>query len=176
MREIYSHLYERRHVVGDGGSLRLLPAREVTQMRRDGPELALELVSQLDGSVDRVDADVVVLATGFSWQLPACLAGLVHRFDFDPGGRPVLDAAYRLGLDAPDGVRVYVQNGGEHSHGIADAQLSLMAWRAATIVNDAVGTAVYDLTEIEPVVSWRRLREPPVEVGSAFTTRVRRLA
>ena len=51
-----------------------------------------------------------------------------------------------------------------------------MAWRAATIVNDAVGSAVYDLTETEPVVSWRRLRQPPVDVGETFTTRVRRLA
>ncbi len=176
VREIYSHLYERRHIVGDGGSLRLLPAREVNQLRRDGQALVLEMVSQLDGSVDRIDADVVVLATGFSWQLPECLAGLAHRFDLDPEGRPALDAAFRLGFDAPSGVRVYVQNGGEHSHGIADPQLSLMAWRAATIVNDAVGRAVYDLAEIEPVVSWRRLREPPVNLGEMLQTRVRRLA
>ena len=174
--EIYSHLYERRHIVGDGDSLRLLPAREVTDLHRDGQEVSLTLASQLDGSIDRIVADVVVLATGFTWQLPECLAALAHRFDLDPDGRPALDAAYRLGFDGPSGVRVYVQNGGEHSHGIADAQLSLMAWRAATIVNDAVGSAVYDLTETEPVVSWRRLRQPPADVRETFATKVRRLA
>ena len=51
-----------------------------------------------------------------------------------------------------------------------------MAWRAATIVNDAVGSAVYDLTETEPVVSWRRLRQPPADVRETFATKVRRLA
>ena len=104
-----------------------------------------------------------MLATGFSWQLPDCLAGLAHRFELDPGGRPVLDRTYRLGWDAPDAARIYMQNGGEHSHGIADAQLSLMAWRAATIINDAAGREVYDLTETDPVVGWRRMIDPPVD-------------
>ena len=51
-----------------------------------------------------------------------------------------------------------------------------MAWRAATIINDAAGREVYDLTETDPVVGWQRMIDPPVDDEAKFTTRVRRLA
>jgi lysine N6-hydroxylase len=160
IREIYAYLYERRHVVGDGETLVLLPAREVTGLQRHGSGVLLALTSQLDGLQEQVVADVVVLATGFRWQLPECLSGLKHRFALDGAGRPILGLRYRLAWDGPAGARIYLQNGGEHSHGIADAQLSLMAWRAASIVNDVMQQPVYDLTEAEPVIQWSRSAVP----------------
>ncbi len=176
LRDIYGHLYERRHVVGDGHTLRLLPAREVTRLRRDGHGALLEMTSQLDGSVDRLAVDVVVLATGFTGSLPECLAGLSHRFETDPGGNPVLGLDYRLLWDAPDEVKIFLQNGGEHSHGIADPQLSLMAWRAATIVNAALGREVYDLAEQAPIVDWQTVDTQRRDRPSVFEARIRRLA
>lgn len=160
LRAIYGHLYERRHVVGDGHRLLLLPGREVTDLHRDGPELLLEMTGRLDGARERLAADLVVLATGFDWRLPDCLAELGPRLERDPLGRPVMDLSYRLRWDGPPEARLYLQNGAEHSHGIADPQLSLMAWRAATIVNDVLGEEAYDLAEQEPIVRWQPLPEP----------------
>jgi lysine N6-hydroxylase len=38
---------------------------------------------------------------------------------------------------------VYVQNGALRSHGVADPNLSLSAWRSAVILNSATGRQVF---------------------------------
>lgn len=154
IREIYQHLYEWRHVTGDGESLTLLPAREVVACRRHGLANILRMASRLDGGEEQVETDIIVLATSFSWSLPACLGGLAARFERDNEGLPRLGLDYRIVWDGPPNARIYLQNGAEHTHGIADPQLSLMAWRAASIVNDVAGRRVYDLTEPDPIVRW----------------------
>jgi hypothetical protein len=50
---------------------------------------------------------------------------------------------------------VFVQNGARHSHGLADPNLSLTAWRAATIVNSLLRKEVYRLDPEEGVVAER---------------------
>ena len=48
--------------------------------------------------------------------------------------------------------RVFVQNGARHSHGLADPNLSLTAWRAATIVNSLLRKEIYRLDPEEGVL------------------------
>jgi lysine N6-hydroxylase len=48
-----------------------------------------------------------------------------------------------------------------HSHGIAEPQLSLMAWRSARILNRALGRDQFDLTSTPAVIQWRS-RQPGI--------------
>jgi lysine/ornithine N-monooxygenase len=57
--------------------------------------------------------------------------------------------------------RIYVLSGGLHSHGIAEPQLSLMAWRSAVIVNDLADRPRYRLQDPRPPIQWST-REPGV--------------
>lgn len=47
-----------------------------------------------------------------------------------------------------------------HSHGIAEPQLSLMAWRSARIINQLTGAAVYDIASNPGMIDW--ISEPKV--------------
>jgi lysine N6-hydroxylase len=154
LAEIYQLLYERRHLALDGARFRLLPGREAQAADLDRRQCTLALANRFDGGRESVDADLVVMATGFAWRLPDCLAPLADRIAADGTGAITLDQHFRLAWEGPRGARIYVLNGGLHSHGIAEPQLSLMAWRSAVIANDLAGRACYRLPNPPPLVEW----------------------
>jgi lysine N6-hydroxylase len=154
LAEIYQLLYERRHLAGDGERFRLLPGREAQGCDLDHRHYTLPLANRFDGHRESADADLVVMATGFVWRLPDCLAPLSDRVATDGTGAVALDEHFRLAWDAPCGARIYVLNGGFHSHGIAEPQLSLMAWRSAVIANDLAGYPRYRLTDPDALIAW----------------------
>jgi lysine N6-hydroxylase len=47
-------------------------------------------------------------------------------------------------------------NAGRYSHGIAEPQLSLMAWRAARVVNALLGRRVYQAEDGPGLIDWHR--------------------
>jgi len=50
--------------------------------------------------------------------------------------------------------QIYAVNAGLSSHGIAEPQLSLMAWRSAKIINHLAGKNVFDLSETQNFIDW----------------------
>ena len=84
----------------------------------------------------------------------------------DRAGAVALDERFRLAWDGPPGVRIYVLNGGLHSHGIAEPQLSLMAWRSAVIANDLARFARYRLPDPRPLVEWRTAPAAPAATAA----------
>lgn len=154
LAEIYQLLYERRHLIGDGERFRLLPGRDAQAGSVDHRQYTLALDNRFDGGRERASADVVVMATGFAWRLPTCLGPMSDRLAIDATGAVALDERFRLAWHAPCDARIYVLNGGLHSHGIAEPQLSLMAWRSAVIANDLAGCAYYRLADPQPLIAW----------------------
>ena len=154
LAEIYQLLYERRHLVGDGSRFRLLPGRDAQEAALDRRTYALTLANRFDGGRESACADLVVMATGFASRLPSCLGPLAGRIATDQAGAVALDRHFRLAWEGPPGARIYVLNGGLHSHGIAEPQLSLMAWRSAVIANDLAGCACYRLADLQPMLEW----------------------
>ena len=78
-----------------------------------------------------------------------------------PGGAtsargPRLGRRYAANWDGPRENRVYVQNAGRASHGIADPQLALLAWRSAAILNDALGRRAFALDDDGALIEWSR--------------------
>jgi lysine N6-hydroxylase len=61
---------------------------------------------------------------------------------------------FSIAWDGPADRRIYVQNAARDRRGIADPNLSLIAWRSAKIVNSLLGRAVYDVTDEVPLVDW----------------------
>jgi lysine N6-hydroxylase len=92
-------------------------------------------------------ADHIILATGFRNDLPPCLEGLLSRLSFDSDGRLEIRPSFRLVWDGPESAKIYALNFGRHSHGIAEPQTSLMAWRSATILNDLLPEPRYRLED-----------------------------
>ena len=150
LQRIYNRLYEleflESRALGDGGGpgtnrlARLMAGQEVIDMH---PGCELVLRSRW-GDTQRVRADIVVLATGFSYELPEAMQPLAGRLSWDRDGFPVR-ADFSIAWDGPANLRIYVQDAARNMRGVADPNLSLMAWRSAIIANSLLGKTVYEV-------------------------------
>lgn len=165
LQALYRELYHRFDVLGEPRWARLLPHRSAVELRRQGPGFHLTTEHGLSGEREIFDADVVIFATGFCSRLPECLAPLAERLARDAHGELILGPNFETRWDGPAAHRLYAVNAGRHSHGIAEPQLSLMAWRSATILNHVAEREVFDLADSEGPVAWHPLaeRRSPVE-------------
>jgi lysine N6-hydroxylase len=151
---LYETVYARRYGFADGPVPDIRPGRDVVEAAGDRTGVQLRTRREMDGALEALDADRVVSATGYHYALPACLDGLRGRLDLDEAGRPRLDARFRMRFDGPPGATLFAQNAGYLSHGIADPQLSLMAWRSGVILNTILGGMLFDEAEGEPFIDW----------------------
>ncbi|MGC5052392.1 SidA/IucD/PvdA family monooxygenase [Micromonospora sp. DT48] len=168
LRDIYRRLYYLD--MAHAGQVRhhLRPACHVEALRPDG-DRHVALVRELDGTGRfEVPADVIVFCTGYRGGLPAYLAGLDPQPRRDDGQLRI-SRDYRLDWGGPESLSIYVQNAAEHTHGIADPNLSLAAWRSARIINAIYGRQVYD-TEREQSTS--RFGPVPTTVTAPTTVTV----
>jgi lysine N6-hydroxylase len=143
LQRIYDRLYDLEFLEGQGRRVRLLPGHELVDMRHatQGYELGLR---DRWGKTDTVRADIVVLATGAGYVLPEALQPLASQIRWDKDGYTVR-SDFSIEWDGPPGLRIYAQNAARHMRGVADPNLSLMAWRSAVIANSLLERAVYDV-------------------------------
>ncbi|WP_274425622.1 lysine N(6)-hydroxylase/L-ornithine N(5)-oxygenase family protein [Chelativorans sp. YIM 93263] len=151
---IYRRLYELRHLSVEGPQTNLLPHREVLDLAQEGDEMRFVMRNGFDGGIETLDADALVLATGYSFALPECLSPLGERLALDENGLPRLAADFSIQWDGPADCRIFALNAGRFSHGIAEPQLSLMAWRSAMIVNALMGQRHFDLEHPAHFMYW----------------------
>ncbi|MEU7071696.1 lysine N(6)-hydroxylase/L-ornithine N(5)-oxygenase family protein [Streptomyces narbonensis] len=107
----------------------------------DGPDGARATVRSLvSGEETTLDADVVVLATGYSPADPLGLLGDVARqCHRDEQGRIRVERDYRVATDPEVRCGIYLQGGTEHTHGITSSLLSNTAIRVGEILESVVG-------------------------------------
>lgn len=144
LERVYDRLYDLEFLEPAGRRVRLLPGQEVVEMQGGSPGCQLALRSRW-GERLAVRADVVVLGTGFSYALPDAMQPLADRMTWDRDGFPVRPD-FSIEWDGPPGLRIYAQDAARHMRGIADPNLSLMAWRSAIIANSLLGRQVYDVS------------------------------
>jgi lysine N6-hydroxylase len=155
LQELSQYLYERDFLArGEGTPYRILPHREVYRMEREADGFHLRMNNGFSLGEEAAAADVIILATGYRYAFPKCLAPLEPLISRDEDGLPRLREDYSTRWNGPSAHRVYMLNAGRHSHGIADAQLSLAAWRSAVIVNSLLGSSVYTTEACPPPLRW----------------------
>jgi len=159
LQAIYRRLYTMRHLTGtsptgEPTAASLSPHREVLDVERAAGCYRLLMRNGFDGRIEGSHADIVVLATGYRFALPPCLDPLRDRLVLDATGRPQVGPDFAAAWDGPARNRLFVLNGGLISHGIAEPQLSLMAWRSAVIVNALAGRAVFEVDASPSPLAW----------------------
>lgn len=154
LRQLYQLLYNRSFLQQAASPLRILPQREVYAMQAHGSGWQLMARNGFDGGSELLHADSVILATGYQTVLPECLTPLREQLQLDGEGRFVLARDFSAQWQGPAPARLFVQNGGRYSHGIADPQLSLAAWRGATIANAILGEARYVTEDAALPIEW----------------------
>jgi L-ornithine N5-monooxygenase len=151
--ELYRREYQER--VQGRRRLRMMNASEVVAADARDDGVTVEVAHLPTGERDRLRADAVVYATGYTPSDPATVlggaGGLVVR---GSDGAPEVTRDYRLVLDTPADAAVYVQGGTEHSHGLTSTLLSNIAVRTGEIVESIVARhAAPRLARARPVAA-----------------------
>ncbi len=154
LQRIYDRLYDLEFLEPQGRRVRLLPGNELVDMRRAEPGWELGLRDRW-GKTEAVRADLVVLCMGSTYAIPDALRPLASRIRWDKDGFAVR-SDFSIEWDGPPGLRIYAQNAARHMRGVADPNLSLMAWRSAVIANSLLGRAVYDVSGESSVFDFDR--------------------
>jgi lysine N6-hydroxylase len=170
---IYRRLYELDTLEPGRIRHRLLVCRRVIDLFRSHSRLIATVHNEDTGDVETHEADVVIFATGYRARIPEYLAPMRDRIVGSDGALRVRPD-YSLDWDGPPGLGIYVQNGAERTHGIADPNLSLAAWRSARIINSICGRTAYDIEGASSTISWNGARgsalSPPEDVDQELST------
>lgn len=154
LQGIYQRLYHDKFVLRNRPWWSIQPSRSLIEMQRDSTGYQLKLEHSLTGELSQITADVVVMCTGFKRVTPSCLNALHEQIKWDDDGRPKLAEDFSVEWDGGEHNRIYMVNTGMGSHGIAEPQLSLAAWRGAKILNSIAQKNLYDPVEHTCVVDW----------------------
>lgn len=136
--EIFHTLY-RKHRRGRPLA-RLLTNTELLRARQDDGCLELQLRQTEADERFALQAEGLVLATGYRHQVPAFLDPVADRIAWDEQGR--YDVARDYTIDRERG-RVFVQNGELHTHGFTAPDLGMAAYRNSCIIRSLLGREVY---------------------------------
>jgi lysine N6-hydroxylase len=164
LQRIYRRLYDLDTTEPGRLRHRLLPSRRVIGLSHDLDRLVATVHCQDSNSMERHVADIVICCTGYQSVFPKFLEPLRARVAFDGRGDLVVREDYSLVWDGPASLAIFVQNAAKHTHGIADPNLSLVAWRSARIINAICRRRVYDIHHSTPMINWRlhHTSDPPM--------------
>ncbi|WP_199507908.1 MULTISPECIES: lysine N(6)-hydroxylase/L-ornithine N(5)-oxygenase family protein [unclassified Psychrobacter] len=152
IRDIYHHLYER--------SIRNQPLYSnlrtncalisAEQADADAP-VTLAFTHSEQQQRFMADYDCVIAGTGYRYQLPDCLAGVLGEVQHDAYQQPEIGRDYTLRYcdKRTHTGKIFVQNQEVHSHGVGAPDLGLGAYRAGYIINELLGVNKYDTDALE---------------------------
>jgi lysine N6-hydroxylase len=153
IKDIYQAIYDNNFLKKDPITLILKPGRDLTKISslKNGWQL---IINHLDKETqEELKVDIVILATGYSYQKPAFLEPIAHRIEMIDG-EPKIKNDFSVYWDGPNKNRIYIQNFSMKQKGIADPNLSLIAWRSAKILNSLAGKAVYMEDYNKSTIKW----------------------
>ncbi|MCY7295230.1 lysine N(6)-hydroxylase/L-ornithine N(5)-oxygenase family protein [Alteromonas sp. a30] len=159
LKGIYQRLYHDKYVLREPNWWSIQPNQTLVEVDKTGGGFRMQLTHGLTGATSFVDADVVILCTGFKRGLPNCLAKLMPQVETDASGQAILSEDYAAKWQGSNNNRIYMVNAGTRSHGIVEPQLSLAAWRAAKIINNICDEQIYDISESNHVLDWGLFEE-----------------
>jgi lysine N6-hydroxylase len=112
----------------------LYPNRTVTQVPgRDQLDITLTH-NDVPDAIEHIETDVIIWATGFQPTRMDFLAPIAHRLERE-GDELKIDESFAVQWDGPADRNIFVQNASRKQRGLADPNLSLVAWRAQRIVD-----------------------------------------
>jgi len=171
LKDIYELLYARE-VEGRPGmpefKICINTTIQAMSAERSGHRLILR--DRITNDIADLHADIVILCTGYRNALPSFLEPLRGRISFVSGakGEPEIEIRddFSIVFDGPPDCRLYLQNGARTQYGIADPNLSLLAWRSARILNSIMRCERFDCSPTSSAIFWQHMH-PEIERASA---------
>ncbi|SMX87018.1 L-ornithine N5-oxygenase [Brevibacterium sp. Mu109] len=134
--DLIGELYGREYQERVQGHQRIFVHRvtELHALEEDAGGVTVVLRNLADESYVRIEADAVVLATGFRPRSVRDVLGGSVSAQFS-GDNPKVERNYRLCVEENVAGAIYLNGGVEHSHGLSSSLLSNVAVRAADILD-----------------------------------------
>lgn len=150
---LYQLIYKNRFLSEKPTLISLMPETEWVDLTDDGSSYNVITEKRYGGERSQHSTDVVIMCTGWRGGLPPCMEPLTGLIQFQED-KPAVKEDFSLAWAGSRRLRIFVQNVSTHAHGIAESNLSIMAWRSAVILNSIVGKRVYDTGDVSPVNGW----------------------
>ncbi|MDT4994609.1 MAG: lysine N6-hydroxylase [Actinoplanes sp.] len=153
LREIYQRCYVHRFIDRTEDLVALLPNRTVTDVSGgDGGCWTVTAVNNdLPELLERVEVDTIVWATGFRSAAMDFLAPIGGRLERE-GDEYRIDQNFAVQWDGPSDRSIFVQNAAREQRGLADPNLSLVAWRSQRILDRLLGQRSND--QLASFIEW----------------------
>lgn len=156
---IYQQVYKHRFLDGAPDLAALYPNREVVgTVRTSTAPWRLEMRHNDRREVpEYLEADVVIWATGYRPAAMDFLDPIAHRLERD-GEEVRIDRNFAAVWDGPPGHHLFVQNNSRGQRGLADPNLSLVAFRAQRII-DRIKGADHE-HQLPSFIEWTSKQQP----------------
>jgi lysine N6-hydroxylase len=151
LRALYQANYDRMLELGHFPAT-LLPGRDVMNGELDGDQLGLNCSTSQ--GVEQHCVRHAVIATGRATVEAPFDADLRSRIETDDEGELVVDHDYSVRWEGGNGRRIYALNRGRMSHGIPDANLTLLPVRSAIVLNSMFGRELFQINDELCPISW----------------------
>lgn len=136
LREIYQRIYVQRFIDGMTDQVALYPNRQVSEVAPyvEGGWRLTVANNDYPEITDHLETDVIVWATGFRPAPMNFLDSIAGRLERE-GDELRVDPHYAVCWDGPNDRNIFVQNASRGQRGLADPNLSLVAWRSQRIAD-----------------------------------------
>lgn len=151
---IYRAMYHQFDVLREPIWARLYPSRSVTGIQSAAEGHILHLKHHLDHQREDMPSDITIFATGYRPATADFMTPLAAKLHRDNQNRLQINIDFTLQWQHEAENKIFAVNAGMHNLGIAEPQLSLMAWRAATVINTAYDKPVFDLASSPAIMQW----------------------
>ncbi|HEX8095575.1 SidA/IucD/PvdA family monooxygenase [Jatrophihabitans sp.] len=151
LRTLYQANYDRMLEFGEY-PVAMLPGRDVTEGVLDGKDVVLHC-----STAERLEQHRVayaVIAVGRQSAPVPFSAELRERLDAGEDGDLVIEEDYSVRWKGMDDHRIYALNRARFSHGIPDANLTLLPVRAAMVINSMLGSELFQIRDELCPVQW----------------------
>ncbi|HEX5493817.1 MAG TPA: SidA/IucD/PvdA family monooxygenase [Mycobacteriales bacterium] len=152
LRTLYQHNYEQLLRTGRF-PLTMLPGRDVTGMEPDAGG-GVRLACQTATGTETHEVRRIVCATG---RRPSALPfgpELAERVELDETGDLIVEDDFSVRWKGSNGHRIYAQNRARYTHGLTDANLSLLPMRSAVIINSLFEREIFDIRDENLSTAW----------------------
>ena len=153
--EIYQALADITYYYEKPDLFELLAGSKVVDINPGLNSWRVQVNSEFEAEHREVEADIIILATGFEYKIPPYMNNLKELI-YTENDRYIVNDDYSIAWEGAHNNAIYVQNAALHQKGIADPNLSLSAWRNAKIINALSKQQIYNtqMNETDTFFNW----------------------
>lgn len=148
LKSLYNDLYFIQNIDKSRAKFRILPYRRFQGIERYNSFYKLSLSNKFSQGREYINADVVILCTGFENKIPAFIESIKQLIEFDENGCFGINKDFSIQWEGMK--KIFAQNFSRYGHGIYEPQTSLMAWRSAVITNPISQKEIYRVKNFSP--------------------------